>query len=56
MAKYTDHKLLGRGGFGEVYECARDSDGEHLAKKKLSLTATPDDVERFLKEVAGYGP
>ncbi len=50
MSKYFNGKELGRGGFGVVYECAREEDGKAFAKKVLG-DDTPEDVRRFQREV-----
>jgi hypothetical protein len=51
MTKYADIREIGSGGFGRVYACRCDADGEMYAKKTL---LTPDDegsVKRFIREV-----
>lgn len=50
MAKYTDVRLLGSGGFGEVTECIRDFDGLRVAKKRLKADADDDAIKRFVRE------
>jgi len=50
MANYTDKKRIGTGGFGDVWLCERDTDGQRFAKKKLR-TPLPEIVERFTREV-----
>jgi eukaryotic-like serine/threonine-protein kinase len=51
LAKYIDEDLLGTGGFGEVWRCVRDSDGQRFAKKMLAADVGEDAIERFLREV-----
>ena len=50
MAKYVNDSKLGSGGFGEVYHCIRDTDGEAFAKKIL-IDESDDSVRRFQREV-----
>ncbi len=47
--KYFPDRLLGSGGFGDVYVCERD-DGALFAMKRLSLV-DEGSVARFAKEV-----
>lgn len=49
MANYIKIEKLGDGGFGEVWRCQRDSDGEAFALKFL-LSDLPDDIRRFQRE------
>ena len=51
MAKYTDIREIGSGGFGIVYTCKCDSDGETYAKKILANSADEDAIKRFAREV-----
>lgn len=48
--KYKDIRLLGTGGFGEVWLC-EDEDGNQFAKKKLLASADDDAIARFRREV-----
>ena len=50
MGKYIDKKLIGSGGFGEVYSLKRKSDGKVFAKKIL-VASSPDAIKRFGREV-----
>lgn len=51
MAKYIDTRKLGSGGFGEVWLCTRESDGNVYAKKKLLGSVDEDGISRFQREV-----
>ncbi|HOE16643.1 MAG TPA: serine/threonine-protein kinase [Syntrophorhabdaceae bacterium] len=51
MAKYTDIRKIGSGGFGVVYACRCDADGNIYAKKKLADSADRDTIKRFAREV-----
>jgi len=46
VSKYVNGKELGRGGFGVVYECAGEEDGQAFAKKVLG-DDTPEVMRRF---------
>jgi len=50
MARFKNIKKLGSGGFCEVWECVREDDGEHLAKKVL-LDESEEAIKRFQREV-----
>src|ERR1700723_2512529 len=50
MTEYIDDKKLGSGGFGEVYLCVRETDGEAFAKKIL-IDTSDDAIQRFRREV-----
>ena len=50
MIKYRNLVSIGRGGFGEVWKCLRETDGQEFAKKKL-IVNDPSAKERFQKEV-----
>jgi hypothetical protein len=48
---YTIHRLLGRGGMGEVYEAEHREHGHRVAMKVLTRRlAGPEDRARFLRE------
>src|SRR4051812_35166082 len=51
MPRYKDIAHLGTGGNAEVYECERDSDALHFAKKRVMATAEVGVKDRFRKEV-----
>ena len=51
MARYEDKRLIGTGGFGEVWICERDSDGKSFAKKTLQKEPEPDAIVRFQREI-----
>jgi eukaryotic-like serine/threonine-protein kinase len=51
MPVYTDFRLLGSGGFGEVWLCKRKEDGRVFAKKKLLPGLGEDSTRRFREEV-----
>jgi serine/threonine protein kinase len=51
MAKYTDLTQIGSGGFGKVFACRCDADGQTYAKKCLDAPADSDEARRFAKEV-----
>jgi serine/threonine protein kinase len=51
MAKYTDIREIGSGGFGIVHVCRCDADGNIYAKKKLTVFADEDAIKRFTREV-----
>lgn len=51
MAKFLDTKKLGSGGFGEVWLCTRQEDGEVFAKKRLLDSVDDDGIARFQREV-----
>ncbi len=51
MARFVDTKRIGSGGFGEVWLCTRESDGETFAKKKLLDGEDEDGIARFQREV-----
>jgi eukaryotic-like serine/threonine-protein kinase len=51
MAKYTDIRKIGSGGFGEVYTCRCDADGNTYAKKTLTDSSDEDAIKRFTREV-----
>jgi len=51
MAKYRDVQEIGRGGFACVFRCARDSDGQQFAKKRLAADADVATKDRFRREV-----
>lgn len=44
--KYTLGKVLGRGGFGEVWEAVRKADGNRVAIKIISKLKFPGEEER----------
>jgi hypothetical protein len=46
MTKYFTDEKIGSGGFGAVYRCVRETDGETFAKKVL-IDETKDSIERF---------
>ena len=50
MAHYKNNRKLGSGGFGEVWACVRQEDGQRFANKKL-LAGDPEAVKRFQREV-----
>src|SRR5712692_4175819 len=50
MASFKDAEELGRGGFGVVCKCIRESDGVVFAKKTLLLD-DPGSIKRFQREV-----
>lgn len=49
FGRHKVHRLLGRGGMGEVYEVEHELDGRHYAMKVLSeeVHQSPENVERF---------
>jgi hypothetical protein len=47
---YRVHKLLGRGGMGEVYAADHLEHGRRLALKVLTHRLSPDNRARFLRE------
>lgn len=49
MANFRDTEELGRGGFGVVRKCIRESDGALFAKKTLLLD-DPGSIKRFQRE------
>ena len=49
--KYEDNRLIGSGGFGEVFLCTSKTDGQLFAKKKLQSGVDSVDVSRFIREV-----
>src|SRR5690242_9736160 len=51
MARFIDTRKLGSGGFGEVWLCTRQDDGEVLARKKLLGSVDADGINRFQREV-----
>ena len=51
MVNYSRLDSLGRGGFGEVFVCKREEDGETLAMKVLLANQEDDAVARFRREV-----
>ncbi len=51
MATFIDVRRIGKGGFGEVWRCKREADGEPFAKKKLLPNADEDSIRRFAREV-----
>ena len=51
MASYRQVHSLGQGGFGEVFVCQRDMDGEIFAMKVLLANREDDTVARFQREV-----
>lgn len=51
MAKYTNIKKIGKGGFGTVWSCKCDSDGKKYAKKNLETGAGESEIRRFRREV-----
>ncbi|MBI5760616.1 MAG: hypothetical protein HZA46_19030 [Planctomycetales bacterium] len=51
MSRYRDISQLGTGGFGEVWLCRREDDGQMFAKKKLLPSVDEDGTNRFLREV-----
>lgn len=51
MARYIDTQKLGSGGFGEVWLCNRQGDGNAYAKKKLLPSVDADGIQRFQREV-----
>ena len=51
MTRYIDTRKLGSGGFGEVWLCRRESDGNVYAKKKLLGSVDEDGTKRFQQEV-----
>jgi serine/threonine protein kinase len=51
MAKYEDKHCIDTGGFSEVWQCVRNTDGVIFAKKKLKDSANEDDIRRFSQEV-----
>src|SRR5256885_6218502 len=50
MTTFTDTEELGRGGFGVVCKCVRQSDGAVFARKTLLLNDA-GSVKRFRREV-----
>jgi hypothetical protein len=50
MSSYQDMEELGRGGFGVVCKCVRESDGTLFAKKSL-LLQDAGSIKRFQREV-----
>ena len=50
MATFKDIEELGRGGFGVVYKCVRESDGASFARKTLLLNDL-GSIKRFQREV-----
>jgi serine/threonine protein kinase len=50
MSNFRDTEELGRGGFGVVCKCVRQSDGAVFARKTLLLN-DPGSVKRFQREV-----
>lgn len=50
MSNYSNGNELGHGGFGCVYQCTRQEDGQTFAKKVLTDT-TPEVTRRFQREV-----
>jgi len=51
MARFIATRKLGSGGFGEVWLCTRQEDGELFAKKKLLDSVDDDGITRFKREV-----
>jgi len=51
MARFIDARKLGSGGFGEVWLCTRQEDGEAFAKKRLLDSVDADGIARFQREV-----
>ena len=51
MANYRPLDSLGHGGFGEVFVCQRETDGETFAMKVLAAKQEADTVARFRREV-----
>lgn len=51
MTRFIDSKKLGSGGFGEVWLCTRQEDGEVFAKKRLLDSVDADGIARFQREV-----
>ena len=51
MTKYIDRSKIGSGGFGEVWRCERELDGEIYARKRLREDADEKAIKRFSREV-----
>ncbi len=51
MMSFKILQSLGRGGFGEVFVCERESDGSRFAMKRLLSTSDSDTVARFQREI-----
>ena len=51
MIKYQLGPMIGEGGFGQVFEATRLSDGLRCVVKQLSPGSSEDDIRRFQREV-----
>ena len=52
--EFEDLECIGRGGFGEVVRCRRQSDGQVFARKRILAfprQSASDEVRRFVREV-----
>lgn len=49
--RFQKIRLIGTGGFGEVWLCRRERDGAQLAMKQLSPTLDDSAIRRFVREV-----
>lgn len=49
--RYERRSEIGSGGFGRVFRAVRRADGVEVALKELSGAVSPEDIERFKREV-----
>ncbi len=50
-SKYTQHELLGEGGFGAVYLVTHKAENKKYVAKKMKIGPNPSDLSKKFKEV-----
>ncbi len=51
VSKYTEHRLLGEGGYGAVYLVTHKAENKKYVAKKMKIGPNPDDLMEKMKEV-----